>query len=291
MRMSLDPTMLPSFASSSVARSVWHSSKLPAALLAAVLTMVAASPVIAQARKESYVPDVGQEGKDVVWVPTPQVLVEKMLDIAKVTPQDYLIDLGSGDGRLVITAAKRGLRSHGIEYNPDMAELARKNAAQAGIAERATFATADLFETDLSQAQVITMFLLPTLNEKLRPRILDLKPGTRIVSNSFTMGDWKADQTATVTEGCSHFCTALLWVVPVKVEGTWQLDGQQLNLTQSFQMLSGKLGSVDISDARLDGSRISFTANGARYTGEVDGTTIKGTVVGGADGNWSATKG
>jgi len=258
--------------------------------LAVLLAALLVSPAMAQVRQESYVPDVGQQGKDVVWVPTPQVLVEKMLDIAQVTPQDYLIDLGSGDGRTVISAAKRGLRAHGIEYNPDMANLARQNAAEAGVAERATFATADLFDTDLSQAQVITMFLLPTLNEKLRPRILDLKPGTRIVSNSFTMGDWKADQTATVTEGCSHYCTALLWVVPAKVAGTWQLGKQQLSLTQTFQMLSGKLGSADISEARLDGNRISFMVNGTRYTGQVDGRTIKGTMNGAADGGWSATR-
>nr|WP_245801252.1 class I SAM-dependent methyltransferase [Pollutimonas bauzanensis] len=237
-----------------------------------------------------YEPAVGQEGKDVIWVPTPQPLVEKMLDIAKVTPQDYLIDLGSGDGRTVITAARRGLRAHGIEYNPDMADLARRNAKQAGLAERATFATADLFETDLSEAQVITMFLLPEINAKLRPRILDLKPGTRVVSNSFRMGDWEPDDATSVSKDCQHWCTAFLWIVPAKVEGSWQLGNQELRLTQRFQMLSGTLGEQAISEARMEGNTISFTANGARYTGTVNGKTITGRVASGQGGAWSASR-
>src|SRR5207244_2320242 len=154
-----------------------------------------------QAAQEEYQPQVGQEGKDVVWVPTPQALVDKMLDMAKVTPKDYVIDLGSGDGRTVITAAKRGIRALGIEYNPDMVELSKRNAAKEGVSDKATFAKADLFESDFSDAQVITMFLLSSINMKLRPKILDLKPGTRIVSNTFDMGEWKPDETAKV-EGC-----------------------------------------------------------------------------------------
>src|SRR5918992_5999257 len=140
----------------------------------------------ALAQTTTYEPSVGQEGKDVVWVPTPQVLVDKMLDMAKVTPSDYVIDLGSGDGRTVITAAKRGARAHGIEYNRDMVELSKRNAEKEGVSGKATFAQADLFKSDFSQASVITMFLLPDINLKLRPKILDLKPGTRVVSNSFT---------------------------------------------------------------------------------------------------------
>jgi hypothetical protein len=155
-----------------------------------LLAVIFASPARAQPAKPDYEPRVGQAGKDVVWVPTPQALVDKMLDMAKVTPSDYVIDLGSGDGRTVITAAKRGVRAHGIEYNPDMVELSKRNAAQEGVGDKATFAKADLYESDFSQASVITMFLLPGINLKLRPKILDLKPGTRLVSNSFTMGDW-----------------------------------------------------------------------------------------------------
>jgi SAM-dependent methyltransferase len=238
----------------------------------------------------SYAPNVGQAGKDVVWVPTPQTLVDKMLDLANVTPQDKLLDLGSGDGRTVITAAKRGLQAQGVEYDPQMADLARRNATQAGVADRATITTGDLFQTDLSQADVITMFLLPSINDRLRPHILNLKPGTRIVSNSFPMGDWQPDKTERVTEDCSAYCTALLWIVPAKVEGTWKLGDQELSLTQNFQVLSGTLGTASISDARLDGSQISFVVGGARYTGRVDGATMNGTLTGDAGGTWSASK-
>ena len=170
--------------------------------LLALCLSVAAAAVLAQAQpaKQEYEPQVGQEGKDVVWVPTSQVLVDKMLDMAKVTPSDYVIDLGSGDGRTVITAAKRGIRALGIEYNPDMVELSKRNVAKEGVSDKASFVKADLFESDFSKATVITMFLLPDINLKLRPKILDLKPGTRIVSNSFTMAEWSADETATASE-------------------------------------------------------------------------------------------
>src|SRR5262249_17261428 len=172
---------------------------------------------------------------------TNQALVDKMLDMAKTTAQDYVIDLGSGDGRTVITAAKRGARAMGIEYNPDMVELSKRNATKEGVTQRANFMKADLFETDFSQATVITMFLLPDINRKLRPKILDLKPGTRIVSNTFTMGDWKPDETASITDNCSNWCTALLWIVPAKVGGTWHLPQGELKLTQTFQDVSGSL--------------------------------------------------
>lgn len=259
---------------------------------ALIACLLISFPAMAQTQPtaKTYEPQSGQAGKDVVWVPTSQALVDKMLDIAKVTPQDYLIDLGSGDGRTVITAARRGLKAHGIEYEPEMVDLARRKAAEAGVADRATFAKADLFESDFSNAQVITMFLLSTINEKLRPKLLDLKPGTRIVSNTFKMGDWEPDQTATVGEGCTNWCTALLWIVPAKVEGSWQLDSQELKLTQKLQMLTGTLGSAAISDARLNGSTISFSVNGRRYTGTVDGKTMKGSVTGGSAGNWSASR-
>ena len=164
----------------------------------ALLVSAFTAAAFAQAQKTPpiYEPTSGQEGKDVVWVPTPQVVVDKMLDMARVTPNDFVMDLGSGDGRTVITAARRGARAMGIEYNPDMVELSKRNAAKEGVTARATFVKADLFETDVSQASVITMFLLPDINLKLRPKLLELKPGTRIVSNSFTMGDWEADETA-----------------------------------------------------------------------------------------------
>lgn len=263
----------------------------------ALCLAVFAAAVSAQAQpaKSEFEPQVGQEGKDVIWVPTPQALVDKMLDMAKVTPKDFVIDLGSGDGRTVITAAKRGARALGIEYNPDMVELSKRNAATEGVSDKAGFMKADLFESDFSQATVITMFLLPDINLKLRPKILDLKPGTRIVSNTFTMGEWKADQTATVGEGCSAYCTALLWIVPAKVEGTWQLPQGELTLKQEFQMVSGMLkagnNATPVMNGRLNGERISFTAGGAQYTGRVNGNAMEGTVKSGAGtGKWSATR-
>ena len=248
----------------------------------------AASAQATQQQAKPFEPQVGQAGKDVVWVPTPQVLVEKMLDMAKVTPQDFVMDLGSGDGRTVITAAKRGATAMGIEYNPDMVELSKKNAAAAGVSSKATFVKADLFETDLSKAQVITMFLLPSINMKLRPKILDLKPGTRIVTNSFTMEDWQADQSETVTDDCTSWCTAHLWIVPAKVDGMWQMPQGTLTLKQQFQMISGTLGSAAISEGKLHGAEIEFSAGGQKYTGRVEGTSMKGTTSGGA--SWSATK-
>ena len=242
-----------------------------------------------------FTPQVGQQGKDVVWVPTPQALVDRMLIIAKVTPSDFLIDLGSGDGRTVITAAKLGTKAVGIEYNPDMVELSKKNAAEAGVSDKAEFIKADLFEYDFSKATVITMFLLPDINLKLRPQLLELKPGTRIVSNTFTMDDWQADEKAFVSEDCFSWCTALLWIVPAKVEGTWTLPEGDLVLKQEFQFVTGTLNtksnSVEISGGRLNGYDITFNVGGTIYTGKVNANTIIGTYTSGTTkADWSATK-
>ena len=251
------------------------------AALAALLAFTAAS---ALAQTADYKPEVFQAGKDVVWVPTADELVGKMLDMAKVTKDDIVYDLGSGDGRTVIAAAKRGARAYGIEYNPDLVELSKRNAAAAGVADRATFEKADIFESDYSKATVITLFLLPSLNERLRPTILKQKPGTRVVSNTFPMGDWEPDETASVgAQDCSSWCRALLWIVPAEVAGDWRLGNQDLKLTQQYQMLSGTLGSTAISDAKMNGAQISFTAGGTKYVGTVDGKTMKGT-------NWTATR-
>ncbi len=259
----------------------------PAAAAFAVVSL--AVPAAAQTAKP-FEPTVGQAGKDVVWVPTPQPLVEKMLDLAKIGPQDLHYDLGSGDGRTVITAAKRGARSFGIEYNPDMVELSRRNAAAAKVSpDRATFVQADLFETDFSKANVVTLFLLPSINMKLRDKILAMAPGTRIVANTFTMEDWEADQTETVTGDCVSWCTALLWIVPAKADGTWQLGAEPLVLTQSFQKLEGTLGGKPITDAKMAGDQIAFTVGGgARYTAKVSGNSMTGTISSG--GNFTATK-
>jgi hypothetical protein len=261
---------------------------------ALIFLMVAAS-AYAQPAKQSYEPKVGQAGKDVVWVPTPQALVDKMLDIAKVTPSDYLIDLGSGDGRTVITAAKRGLRAQGIEYNPDMVELSKRHAAEEGVSDKATFAKADLYESDFSKATVITMFLLPEINLKLRPKILNLKPGTRIVSNTFTMGEWSADETASVGgDDCYNWCTALLWIVPAKVEGTWKMPDGELTLKQTFQNVSGTLkrvSGITSVTGKLRGEQLSFSGAGAEYTAKVAGNSIEGIArVGGRDNKFTATR-
>ncbi len=254
-----------------------------------LIQLIACALAEAQPAKE-YQPSVGQEGKDVVWVPTPQALVDKMLDMAKVTPKDYVIDLGSGDGRTVITAAKRGAKALGIEYNPNMVELSKRNAAQEGVTDKANFMKADLFESDFSQATVITMFLLPSINMKLRPKILDLKPGTRIVSNSFDMEDWKPDEDATVS-GCDHWCTAHLWIVPAKVGGTWKMGQGELSLKQTFQIVSGTIKSGNVItpvNGKLNGDQITFTAGEAQYTGQVNGNSMEGTLKSGS--NWSATR-
>ena len=267
-----------------------RSRKLSVAASLLLATATTTALLSGQAATQTYEPKVGQAGKDVVWVPTPQALVDKMLDMAKVTPSDYLIDLGSGDGRTVITAAKRGLRALGIEYNPDMVELSKRNAAQAGVTARATFMKADIFESDFSQATVITMFLLPDLNLRLRPIILNLKPGTRIVSNSFTMAEWQPDETASVTQDCTSWCTALFWVVPAKVNGSWRMGAETLTLNQTFQMVAGSSQSGAVTDGRLRGDEITFSIGTTKYTGKVNGTTMQGTMSGGRTGPWTATK-
>jgi len=250
----------------------------------AALLLASSALAFAQAQKApapAYEPSVGQEGKDVVWVPTPQVLVDKMLDMAKATKSDFLMDLGSGDGRTVITAAKRGIRAMGVEYNPDMVELSKRNAEQAGVSQLATFVKADLFETDFSKASVITMFLLPEINLKLRPKILGLKPGTRVVSNTFTMGEWQADETAELgaNGGCENsWCTALLWIVPAKVAGTYSTPQGDVTLKQNFQMLSGTLrtgGKTLALQGKVRGEEISFKAGGKDYRGRLNGKQLE----------------
>ncbi|MDO9134568.1 cyclopropane-fatty-acyl-phospholipid synthase family protein [Hydrogenophaga sp.] len=271
----------------------------PSLIAAAVCaaSMALSGPALAQTApaqpEPTFEPSEGQAGKDVIWLPTSQVLVDRMLAMARLTPKDHLIDLGSGDGRLVITAAKRGATAHGIEYNPDFVAFSQRAAQAEGVSQRATFEKADIFESDFSKATVITLFLLPDLNMRLRPTLLDMKPGTRVVSNSFNMGDWTPDQTAEVTEGCQSYCQAFQWTVPAKVAGTWRLgDGRELVLKQSFQMLEGSLRqggqARPISEARMDGPRISFVAGGQRYAGEVNGQRMQGTVAGGTQ--WRATQ-
>ena len=241
-----------------------------------------------------FEPTVGQAGRDVIWVPTPYALVEKMLDLAKVTPRDYVVDLGSGDGRNVIAAAKRGARALGVEYNPDMVELSKRMAAKEGVSGKATFVQGDMFEADISQATVLALFLLTDNLNKLAPKFLELKPGTRIVSNGFQISDWHVDETQKSDGDCGSWCTAYLYLVPAKVAGVWKLPFGELKLEQKAQTITGAL-SVDgktqpIAKGLMRGDQIAFAAGGIEYTGRVNGDSMDGRRKGSASGLWTATR-
>lgn len=256
-----------------------------------VALLLASSVVTAAAQNTTYEPTPGQAGKDVVWVPTPSELVEKMLDMAQVTSQDVVMDLGSGDGRNIIAAAKRGARATGVEYNPDMVALSRRRAKEAGVADKATFIEGDMFEADISKATVLALFLLPTNLDKLAPKFLALKPGTRIVNNTFGITGWEPDATETIEGTCTSWCTAMLNIVPAQVAGTWQLGGNTLTLTQEFQKVSGTLGSTAITDGRLKGEELTFKAGNTEYRGRVSGDRIEGTATtAGKQEKWNARK-
>jgi hypothetical protein len=257
------------------------------------------------AAAQKFEPQVGQAGKDVIWVPTPDEVVDRMLTMAQVTPQDFVMDLGAGDGKIAIAAAKKfGARALGIEYNPDMVKHANANAAAAGVAGtgrgQALIRHGDIFQTDFSQATVITLYLLPALNMKLRPQLLAMRPGTRVVSHSFTMEDWEADEVSTMDGRRAYF-----WVVPARVMGNWTLEaGNQrldLALEQSFQKLSGTVALspllAGLRDTRLRGPFIQFGfvgQDGVRrdFSGRVDGNRMEGSYRDekGGEGRWSAAK-
>jgi hypothetical protein len=244
---------------------------------------------------KDYQPEPGQEGKDVRWFPTPQTLIEKMLDMAKITPADYLVDLGSGEGRVVISAAKRGLHATGVEYNHDLVELSKKNAALEGVSKRTEFIEADLFNYDFSKATVITIFLLPEINLRLRPKLLNMKPGTRIISTTFTMQDWQHDDMVRIADNSSQWTTAYLWIVPEKIGGTWKFKDGELRLAQKFQMISGEIikdgKTTRITSGKLSGNDFTFTAGGTVYSGIADKKTMKGTAeTGGRITEWTAQK-
>jgi SAM-dependent methyltransferase len=254
----------------------------------------AAGSWAAEITDKPFEPTVGQEGKDVVWVPTPFSLVEKMMDLAKVTPQDFVMDLGSGDGRNIIAAAKRGARAVGVEYNSDMVELSRRTAVKEGVADKASFIQGDMYEADISQATVMALFLLPENLRRLTPKFLALKPGSRIVANAFGIDGWEADKTERIEGDCGSWCTALLYIVPAKVAGTWKLPQGELALEQKFQVVSGTLTSggkkVPIANGRLNGDQISFTVEGVSYTGQVRGQTMQGRTKGTSSGSWTASR-
>lgn len=259
----------------------------------ALVVVVGASQ--AQQAATEFEPQVGQAGKDVIWVPTSLALVNRMLDAAKVTPQDFVVDLGSGDGRTVIQAAKRGAKSLGIEYNPDMVALSRRHAQKEGVTDKASFIQGDIFQTDFTNATVVTMFLLSDLNLRLRPTILNMRPGTRVASNTFDMGDWEADEKLEVKEGCSSYCRGYYWVVPAKVDGTWKSSVGDIAFKQTYQMLSGTVTKGNVVapiTGRLTGDKISFTAGGVQYSGTVTGGKIEGmSKSGSSETKWDATKG
>lgn len=259
--------------------SIFRHAILTSFLTSLFVAVALSAPAQAQTATGEFKPQVGQAGKDVIWVPTPKSLVEKMLKMAAVKPADIVFDLGSGDGITVITAAKQfGVHATGIEYNPDMVELARRNAQHEGVSDKAQFIRGDIFATDFSKATVLTMYLLPYLNLKLRPTILNMKPGTRVVSHAFTMDDWVPDQTDS-TEGR----TAYLWIVPARIEGKWNIGNGSVEFKQKFQDIHGTYTNADgmtwrLTSTNLRGDQISFSVGAATYTGRVSGPVMQGTM-------------
>lgn len=263
------------------------------AIVLAGILAAAAVATDAKDRREcdrDYKPQVGQSGKDVVWVPTPDEVVQRMLRMAKVTPQDVVYDLGAGDGKIAIAAGKLGAQSVGIEYNPDMAKLAQCYVQAENLAGKTRIIQGDVFKEDFSKASVVTMYLLPELNLRLRPTILNMKPGTRVTSHQFTMGDWEPDETAEV-----DYRTAYLWIVPAKVDGTWTLreqggtDQYTVNLNQKYQKISGDVAVAGAKQplvgATVRGDEIRFAFNDDKgvtrtLTGTVRGNELTGTLKG-----------
>lgn len=234
------------------------------ALVFSVIAALISGPAVAEYGDEKYQPRVGQQGKDVIWVPTPDDLVVKMLEAAKVTSKDLVYDLGAGDGKIPIQAARQfGAKAVGIEYNPDMAALARRNASRAGVADKVTIITGDIFKEDFSKATVVTMYLLPELNLRLKPLLLKMKPGTRLVSHSFDMGTWEADE---VIMGANNYY-GYYWVVPAPAHGQWRLqgpavEGASVQLVQKFQKLEGSVTlkgkKFALTEGRLNGPEINL---------------------------------
>jgi SAM-dependent methyltransferase len=243
---------------------------------APVGTPVAGTPRGPNLGDEIFRPEIGQAGKDVIWVPTPDALVSAMVTVAGVTERDYVVDLGSGDGRIAIAAARDfGARAHGIEYNADMVALARRNAERERVSKRVTFQRADIFETDFTDATVVTLYLLPSLNLKLKDSLLAMKPGTRIVSHAFGMGDWEPDETINTDDATGYF-----WVVPASVAGRWAFevgsDRFAAELQQTYQKLEPARGAP-FREGRVTGNRIFLVrSNGQELEGELRGDQILG---------------
>lgn len=272
-----------------------------------VFSLILLMPLLLLAQNETdkpvFVPEQGIEGKDVIWWPTPHTLINAMLDKAEVGQGDFVVDLGSGDGRIVIEAAKRGATAIGIEYNPDLVRLSEHRAKIEGVADKASFLNMDLFEYDLSKATVVTMYLLSDLNMKLRPSLLKLKPGTRIVSNTFDLDDWEADDTILITTEYKYpdgtfrnniTNRGYYWVVPACVDSSWKMEEGVLRLFQKFQMIEGTLtnatGTLKV-EGKLKGNSINFTANDIEYQGYIENDVLKGTVTkAGVVSDWQAKR-
>ena len=254
-------------------------------LLTALFSLLTIAGAAAQQpAAEPFVPRSGQPGKDVVWVPSPPEMVNKMMEIANVTPADYVIDLGSGDGRNVIAAAKIGARALGVEFNSDMVALSRKAAEDAGVADKAQFVQGDMYEADISEASVMALFLLPVNLNKLAPKFLDLAPGSRVVANTFGIDGWEPDVRVSLPQGseCESWCEVLLWIVPAKVAGTWTWADGRLQLTQEYQTVQGTATvngeTLTVTKGRMNGDEITFIAGAQTYQGKVTGNRIEGTI-------------
>ena len=235
-------------------------------------------------------PIVNQSGKDAPWVPTSPELVQKMLDLAQVTPRDFVMDLGSGDGRNVIAAAKRGARALGVEYDPKLVELSRRLAKEAGVAGKATFVQGDMYKADVSKATVLALFLVPENLDKLQNKFLAMKPGTRIVLNTFSVTDWDPDASETIGVPCTTWCTANLLIVPARVAGTWRMETAEMSLKQYYQIVRGTIGTQNVS-GRLQGDEITLTAGATEYKGRVTGNRIAGmATTAGKARPWTATR-
>lgn len=258
---------------------------LPVVLMLAGITASAQAP----AGQQPYKPTVGQPGKDAVWVPTSEALIEKMLDMAAITPRDFVMDLGSGDGRTIIAAAKRGVRALGVEYNADLVEYSNRAAKAAGVGDKASFVQGDMYAADISKATVLALFLLPSNLEKLAPKFLALRPGSRIVVNTFWIEGWEPEETQTLTENCENWCTAKLFIIPANVAGKWRLPDGELSLTQKYQVVSGTYtgasGTVREVKGRLRGDKLNLFVGDTEYEGRVNGNTIEGAPVKGASGS------
>ena len=262
-------------------------SRLRIVTLTIAVTLTA---TLAFAQQKPFEPQVGQAGKDVVWVPSPEETVKKMMEMGEITPQDFVVDLGSGDGRNVIAAAKRGAQALGVEYNPDMVELSKRLAKEAGVSEKAQFVQGDMYQAEFSKATVLALFLLPSNLLQLRDKFANLRPGTRIVSNTFSIQDWTPEKTETLAGDCTSWCTVMLYIVPAKVEGTWKLPQGELALKQTYQTVSGTLtanGKAIPVTGKLRGTEISWSAEGQEYSGVVKGNQIEGTT---RAANFTATR-